>query len=401
MRNKKDQVISRRKFIAGLAGAGAAMGMGFQPIAYANKLKNPVLKIGYIPITDAAPLLIAHSKGMFRKAGITTADPVMIPGWSELAMAFATGAFNLSHLLSPIPLYLRYAKNIPIKVVAWDHINNSALTVRKEDRIYEINDLAGKKIAIPFWYSVHNIILQFALRQYDLTAVVSRPEREVLPNEVELLEMAPSDMVFALKNGLIDGYIVAEPYNAAGEILYGGRILRFSGDIWKNHACCQAVMHEQDIALYPEWAQGVVDVLVEAELWLTGNIEEAALILSSDGEKYIDLPREILMRAMTKYDLETYGPKGTNAIRHTEWTDKRVSFEPFPFKSYTRTLVDLMRKTTIDGDLSFLERHSTEFIVNDIVNYELIGKSLRKNGHVLIRGIDITKTKERTEVLSV
>lgn len=394
-------MINRRQFVTGLAGAGLTTALGSGMMARAATLKDPLLKIGYIPITDAAPLLIAHSKGMFSKAGIKAAQPVQIPGWSQLSMAFATGAFNLSHLLSPIPLYLRYAKNIPVKVVAWDHINNSAITVRKGDKIGSIKDLAGKKIAIPFWYSVHNVILQFALREYGLKAVVSGNKREAMANEVELLEMAPPDMMFALKNGLIDGYIVAEPYNAAAEMMYDGRILRFSGDIWKNHACCQAVMHEQDIALYPGWAQRVVNVLVEAELWLTENIDEAAKILSNDGENYIDLPYDVLLRAMTKYDLDTYGENGTRAIQHADWGNKRVSFEPFPFKSYTRTLVNLLRKTIIDGNMAFLDELDTEFIVNDIVDYKLVSNSLRMYKHEFIGGVDITKTRERLEVLSI
>lgn len=393
--------LNRRQFITTLAAAGVPSGFYPQGEKRSVGLKDPILKIGYIPITDASPLLIAHSKGMFRDAGIIAAEPVQIPGWSELAMAFAQGAFNLSHLLSPIPLYLRYAKHIPVKVVAWDHVNNSALTVRRDDDIHTINDLAGKKIAIPFWYSVHNVILQYALRQSGLRAVIEQDGAPRRPEDVELMEMAPPDMVHALKNRFIDGYIVAEPYNAAGEMLYGGRILRFSGDIWKNHACCQAVMHEQDIIQHPDWAQRVVDVIVEAELWLRDNIEEAARILSSDGENYIDQSYEVLLRALTKYDLNTYGEMGTGAIRHPTWGIKRVWFDPFPFKSYTRKLVELLRETTVDGDISFLNKLDTEYIVNDIVDYRLVVSSLRKYKHTWIDGVDITKIHERAEVLSL
>ena len=393
--------MKRREFLTGLASAGVAASMALPGLSRAASWKDPVLKIGYIPITDAAPLLIAHSKGMFQKVGIKTANPVRLLGWSELAMAFAHGAFNLCHLLSPIPLYLRYAKNIQVKVVAWDHVNNSAITVQQDAKIYDFKDLGGRSIAIPFWYSVHNVILQLGLRHVGLKPIIKGHNKKVMKDEVELFEMAPSDMVFALKNGAIDGYIVAEPYNAAGEMLYGGRVMRFSGDIWKNHACCQAAMHERDIVMFPDWAKRVVNVLVEAEFWLKNNIREAAMILSSDGENYIDLPYDVLLRAMTKYDLDTYGDDGTGAIKHPDWNIKRVWFEPFPFKSYTRTLVELLRETIVDSDISFLKKLDTEFIVNDIVDYELINKSLKKYKLNLIEGIDVIKTAERSEVLMV
>lgn len=394
--------LRRREFLAGVTGAMLGGVSGIPARGWAKGA--PVLKIGYIPITDAAPLLVAYSRGLFQKAGIRVQHPVRIAGWSELSMAFASGAFNLAHLLSPIPLYLRYAKKILVKVVAWDHVNNSALTVKQKSDIRDIGDLGGKKIAIPFWYSVHNIILQYSLRARGLKPVVGvgaqgRPQEK---GEVLLFEMAPPDMVFALKNNAIDGYIVAEPYNALGEVRYGGRILRFSGDIWKNHACCQAVMHEEQIKAHPGWAQRVVDVIVETELWMNGHLEETAMILSSDGEGFIDVPYDIMKRAMFKYDNETYGvEEGTGAIRHPEWGIRRVGFDPFPFQSYTKKLVELFRETEIQGDKDFLNAYGSEFISTDIVDYNMIIASLKRVGVTVIEGVDLDISFERPEIISV
>ena len=65
--------------------------------------------------------------------------------------------------------------------------------------------------------------------------------------------MAPSDMVPALASNQIAGYIVAEPFNAAAETLGIGKVLRFTGDVWKDHACCVVFMHERDLRQRPEW----------------------------------------------------------------------------------------------------------------------------------------------------
>ena len=51
-------------------------------------------------------------------------------------------------------------------------------------------------------------------------------------------------MVPALAAHHIAGYIVAEPFNATAETLGIGKILRFTGDVWKDHACCVVFMHE-------------------------------------------------------------------------------------------------------------------------------------------------------------
>ena len=64
----------RRKF---LMGASAALGAACFPASLFAKSGDPILKLGYLPITDAAPLLIAHALGYFREEGINAPRPVM------------------------------------------------------------------------------------------------------------------------------------------------------------------------------------------------------------------------------------------------------------------------------------------------------------------------------------
>ena len=95
--------------------------------------------------------------------------------------------------------------------------------------------------------------------------------------------MAPADMPPALAQKRIAGYIVAEPFNAAAETLGVGKVLRFTGDVWRNHACCVVFMHERDLEQRPQWSQKVVDAIVQAQLWIRDNREETARLLSKEG----------------------------------------------------------------------------------------------------------------------
>jgi hypothetical protein len=79
--------------------------------------------------------------------------------------------------------------------------------------------------------------------------------------------MPPAEMVSALAGKSIAGFIVAEPFNAAAETAGVGKVLRLSGDVWKNHACCVTFLAERDIAERPEWAQRVTNAIVKAQLW--------------------------------------------------------------------------------------------------------------------------------------
>ena len=111
------------------------------------------LAIGYLPIVDAAPLLVAHGNGL---------------------EAFLSGQVNLIHVLSPMSVWMRYGSRAPVRALMWNHVCGSALTVRPD--VNALADLQGQTVAIPFWYSIHNIIVQQMLRQAGL-AVVEKTRR--------------------------------------------------------------------------------------------------------------------------------------------------------------------------------------------------------------------------------
>jgi NitT/TauT family transport system substrate-binding protein len=402
---------SRRDFLqltARLATAAAiAGGPGLLNSAWARVDKGgttgPTLKIGYLPITDATPLLVGHAKGFFAKEGLEVEKPVLMRSWSQIAEGFLAGNFNLVHLLIPVPIYMRYAQNYRVKVVAWNHMNGSALTVSPSKDVRRLEDIGGKQIAVPFWYSIHNVILQLCLRHLGLEAVTQERNRPLKSNQTNLFVMSPPDMPTALASGAIDGYIVAEPFNASGEVNAGGRIVRFTGDVFRNHPCCVAVMHEADVTRRRAWAQKVVNGLVRAQQWAEQNIEETARLLSRDGNGYLPLPEPIIKRAMTKYDLETYGPeRGTGAIRHPDWSVKRIGFQPYPFKSTTREIVKLLKQTRMEGDSRFLQNLDPDRVITELFDYDLVTKAADKVGGLrTFEGINPANPYIRAEVIEV
>jgi NitT/TauT family transport system substrate-binding protein len=379
--------VSRRQFLRltglGLAAGGlSACGVPAAPTPAASRTAatSLPLKIGYIPITDATPLLIAYHQNFFADEGLTVEPPTLIRSWSALSEAFMAHTFNLVHLLLPITVFMRYSLKYPVKVVAWDHLNNSAITVDQDGPIQSLADLGGRQIAVPYWYSMHNIILQLAARTYGLEPVIQEVRAPLAAHQVNLVMMNPPDMPTALSTHAIDGYIVAEPFNAAGELLAGGKIIRFTGDIWKNHPCCVAVLDEDQVTQNPAWSQKVVNAIVRAELWARTHKEETARILSKEGSGYLPLPEAVVQRAMLKYDLDTYGPQGTGAIRHPEWEIARIGFSPYQFKADTRRMVELLKQTLIKGETEFLNTLSADRVVEELMNYRLVTQAVEAQG---------------------
>lgn len=369
--------ITRRQSLDMLATGGlyAAFStiLGGFPSA-AKAATDDVVRIGYLPITDATALLVAHAKGFFKEEGLEAERPTLIRGWSPLVESFAAGKFNLVHLLKPIPVWMRYNNKFPVKIMAWAHTNGSGLVVGQHRQATSFADLGGAQIAVPFWYSMHNIVLQMALRDAGLVPVIKGEGEAIGAKEVNLQVLPPPEMPPALAARKIDAYIVAEPFNALGEIKAGARMLRFTGDIWRNHPCCVVCMNEELTTAKPEWTQKVINAVVKAAIYASHNKAEVAKLLSKDGEGYLPVPSAVVERAMTKYDLETYGKTG--AIKNADWGNGRIDFNPWPYPSATELIVDAMSKTLVGGDTAFLKGLDPKTVSKDLVDYAFVKKAL-------------------------
>lgn len=372
-----DTPVTRRRSLDYLAAGGLAAYLGTHGLAQAAAPEDEVVRIGYLPITDATALLAAHALGAFEEEGLKAEQPTLLRGWAPLTEGFAAGKFNLVHLLKPIPVWMRYNNGVPVKIVAWAHTNGSGVVVGGNTGITSFADLGGRQIAVPFWYSMHNIVLQLGIRNAGLTPVIKPAGEAVARNEVNLQILQPPEMPAALGAGKIDGYIVAEPFNALGEVKAGGKILRFTGDIWKNHPCCVVVMHESDTAKRPEWSQKVVNAVVKAEIYASQNKREVAKLISQDGKGYIPLPAAVVERAMLHYEDPDYDRIGANRHR-AEWKNGRIDFQPWPYPSATRKIVEAMNQTLVSGDKTFLDTLSPEKVAQDLVDYTYVRHALER-----------------------
>lgn len=388
-----DLPLSRRDFLrlsALLTGS-----LALPQLARAANPNDPV-RIGYLPITDASPLLVAHGKKLFEAQGLEVEPPKLFRSWAQIVEAFMAGQVNVVHLLSPMTVWARYGSNFPAKVVAWNHMAGSALTVAPN--IQNVKDLGGKKVAVPFWYSIHNVVLQHLLRENGLS-VVTKPTDTLKPNEVALAIMAPADMGPALVNGAIAGFIVAEPFNAAAETNGIGRIARFTGDVWREHACCVVTMHERDLKDRPEWSQKVVNAVVNAQHWLKNNRKEGAQLLSKEGAgKYTPFPTAVLERVLVPNDERNQQYVKEGAIRHPEWKEERIEYQPYPFPSYTEQLVKLLKSTQLEGENKFLANLDPAFVARDLVDDRFVRKSIAALGGLKAFGLPEKYTRSETIV---
>ncbi|MGE8505067.1 MAG: ABC transporter substrate-binding protein [Pseudomonas sp.] len=395
-----DPTHTRRDFIklTGLLTAAGAFPLLTSLHARAASEPDAPVRIGYLPITDATPLLVAHNNGLFEAEGIKSERPVLLRSWAQVIEAFISGQVNVIHLLSPMTVWARYGSQVPAKVVAWNHVGGSGLTVAPG--IEDVKQLGGQSIAIPFWYSIHNVVVQQLLRDSGLTPVSKAANASIAANEVNLVVLPPSDMPPALASKRIAGYIVAEPFNALAENLKVGRIQRFTGDVWRNHACCVVFMHEHDLNNRPEWSQKVVNAIVKAQLWTRDNRAEAAQLLSKDGaNRYTPHAPDVLGRVLAPAASERDAYLASGAIQHGDWADRRIDFQPYPFPSYTEELVKRLKNTLIEGNSRFLADLDPSATARDLVDDRFVRTAIEAVGG--LKAFGAPDSFERVEEIAV
>ena len=138
------------------------------------------------------------------------------------------------------------SEGIGIKAVALGHKDGNVIVVSND--VKDGADLKGRTIAIPHRQSSHNILVNLALEKNGLTI-----------DDINVVELAPTEMPSALASGTIDGYCVAEPFGAMGVSIGAGKVLYDSKELWDDSACCALVLTDKFISEKPEVAKEYVE----------------------------------------------------------------------------------------------------------------------------------------------
>lgn len=88
-------------------------------------------------------------------------------------------------------------------------------------------------------------------------------------------------------------------------------------------------MNENQVNANPEWSQKVMNAIVRAQIYSQQNKAEVARMLSKDGKGYLPMKADIVERAMTLYDEDSYATP--DAIQNPQWGSGRIDFQPWPY----------------------------------------------------------------------
>lgn len=205
--------------------------------------------IGYLPITHALPvfeekeLLEAENSGIQIKLQ-------KFSSWSDLTDALHAGKIDGASELIELAMSAK-AKGVDLKAVALGHKDGNVIVVNSS--IQSPADMKGKTFAIPSTQSSHYILLLEELQKAGLTL-----------DDIQVTQLAPSEMPSSLASGAIDGYCVAEPFGAQAVTNGFGNVLARSDELWEDSVCCGLIFRTDVIEQDPEAFQTFLEKYQEA-----------------------------------------------------------------------------------------------------------------------------------------
>ena len=248
-------------------------------------LEKTSLRLGYLPLLDCAPLIVAAEKGFFERRGLHV-ELVAHGSWASVRDRLATGGIDGAHLLAPIVLASRMnLDGLRTPLVTALSLNRNGNTVTVSNALYEAvfalapdaSDAASVGAALAqvvrareargktrlcFAYvhphSSHHLLLRQWLEQAGLD-----PDRDV-----RFFVIPPPQMEVHLQAGNIDGFCVGAPWGALATHHGHGKLLVTSAQIWPAHP-------EKVLGVTEEWAQAhphshvqMLAALIEAARWI-------------------------------------------------------------------------------------------------------------------------------------
>src|SRR5713226_7732756 len=189
------------------------------------------LKVGFIPITCATPLIMAEPLGFYKKHGLKV-EVLKASGWAMIRDLALNKQTDATHMLTPMPLAITMgigSQSAPFLMPAVENINGQAITLHiKHKGVRTAAEMKGFKFGVPFDYSMHNFLLRYFLAEGGVD-----PDREV-----QIRAVPPPEMVANLRAGNLDGYLAPDPFNQRAVYEEVGFIYMLSKDIWPGHPCC-------------------------------------------------------------------------------------------------------------------------------------------------------------------
>ena len=273
-------------------------------------MKTVTLPVAYVPLVDAAPLIVAHEMGFAESEGISL-DLIAAPSWSSVRDMLAFGRVDAAHLLSPVPIAMTMGLGgvtTPLSAVSVLSVNGNVIGVSREieEKLrdtgfgFDFTDPAAAAEAlakvcakpltfgVPFPFSMHVELLRYWCAHTALGE-----------DGIEIRTVPPPLMADALAAGDVDAFCVGEPWGSVAVDQGAGALLLPGQAIWQ-------FAPEKVLAVRTDWAETEPNLLGrlmravwQAGRWLSRPESRTTASELLSRQDYLDVSPELIDRALS------------------------------------------------------------------------------------------------------
>jgi nitrate/nitrite transport system substrate-binding protein len=350
---------TRRAFFAKLGAATALAAISqFFPLRGATEVfaqtappEKQDLKVGFIPITCATPIIMAHPMGFYAKHKLNV-EVVKTAGWAVIRDKTLNGEYDAAHMLSPMPIAMTLGVGsaaIPYTMPAVENINGQAITLAiKHKEKTDPKGWKGFKFAVPFDYSMHNYLLRYFLAEHGLD-----PDRDV-----QIRAIPPPEMVANLRADNIDGFLAPDPVNQRA--VYDGVafIHTLSKEIWDRHPCCAFAASKEFITANPNTYAALLKSIIEATAFAARPENRKQIAEAIAPANYLNQPVTVVEQVLTG--------RFADGLGNVKNVPDRIDFDPFPWESFAVWIMTQMKRWgQIKGEVNYASIAKEVFLATD------------------------------------
>jgi nitrate/nitrite transport system substrate-binding protein len=323
--------------------------------ALAQSTPGPIekkdLKIGFIPITCATPIIMAEPLGFYAKHGLN-AEVIKTAGWAVIRDKSINNEYDAAHMLSPMPLAITLgtgATPLPWTLGAIENINGQAITLamkhqdKRDPKLWK-----GLRFAVPFDYSMHNYLLRYYVAEAGLD-----PDRDI-----QIRAVPPPEMVANLRADNIDGYLGPDPFNQRAVFDGVGFIHLLTKELWDGHPCCAFAASRAFVDTMPNTFHALLKAILDATAYAAKPENRKQIAEAIAPANYLNQPVTVLEQVLTGTFADGLG--GVQKV------PDRIGFDPFPWQSMAVWMLTQMKRWgQIKGDVDYRKIAEQVFLATD------------------------------------
>ncbi len=287
------------------------------------------VKIGFMPLTDCASVVVAAAKGFDKKYGINIV-PSKEASWAAVRDKTLSGELDAAHVLYGLVYGVHLGIGGPKQDMAvLMTLNNNGQGISLANHLLHEGVTDGQALARliktgareftfahTFPTGTHAMWLYYWLASHGINPFT----------EVKTITVPPPEMVENARIGNMDGFCVGEPWNARGIFDKVSFSVASSQDVWADHPEKVLGTTADFVKRHPNTARAITMALLEAARYIDNpeNRSEVARLISA--EAYVNAPLEVIVgRFLGKYE-DGRGKAWDDPHAMRFYNDGRVSF---------------------------------------------------------------------------